>query len=167
MKISDFTIRQLTSEDWEQYRDTRLEAVRNHPDAFGSSYEEEKDRSEDGWKERIENAYIYGAFYSEELAAIVGLFLHKNLKMRHSAGLHGVYTKGKFRGFKLCKTLTQKALEELPPVIEKVVAHVTSHNEAAQKTYTDLGFETYGLDKFALKYNDVYYDEILMVKFLR
>jgi len=37
-------IRQLSSEDAALYKVLRLEALRNHPEAFGSDYEAEKDR---------------------------------------------------------------------------------------------------------------------------
>ena len=39
------SIRRLTPADVESYRDIRLEGLRLNPEAFGSSYEEERDRA--------------------------------------------------------------------------------------------------------------------------
>ncbi len=46
--MEQLKIRQLTAEDATLYKALRLEALRNHPEAFGSDYEAEKDRPSNG-----------------------------------------------------------------------------------------------------------------------
>jgi RimJ/RimL family protein N-acetyltransferase len=43
---------------------------------------------------------------------------------------------------------------------------VVSDNHPAKRLYESLGFETYGVERRALKYNGQYYDEDLMVLWL-
>jgi hypothetical protein len=40
-------IKKLDASRWQEYRDLRLESLQNDPQAYGSSYEEEKDKPED------------------------------------------------------------------------------------------------------------------------
>jgi len=43
---------------------------------------------------------------------------------------------------------------------------VVVDNKNAKKLYESIGFEIYGLEKRALKYNGIYYDEELMTFWL-
>ena len=46
-------VREVIAEDWEALRDIRLEALRNAPEAFGSTYEREAEFAEADWQRRI------------------------------------------------------------------------------------------------------------------
>ncbi|WP_059170388.1 GNAT family N-acetyltransferase [Bacillus sp. FJAT-27445] len=63
-------IKKLTEKDAELYRNIRLEALRAHPEAFGSSYEEELEYPLSLFEERFKNgpAVTLGAFVEGELA---------------------------------------------------------------------------------------------------
>ncbi|MGZ4132153.1 MAG: N-acetyltransferase family protein [Actinomycetota bacterium] len=52
MGSDPITIRAATLEDRESYRQVRLAALRTDPGAFGSTYEDERRRPEDYWRER-------------------------------------------------------------------------------------------------------------------
>ena len=45
-------IRRVTADEWREYRDIRLAALRDTPDAFGSTYGESATRPDEWWIER-------------------------------------------------------------------------------------------------------------------
>lgn len=47
------TIRRFEPSEWRVYRDLRLRALADSPNAFGSTYEREVARSDDEWSERL------------------------------------------------------------------------------------------------------------------
>jgi RimJ/RimL family protein N-acetyltransferase len=47
--------------------------------------------------------------------------------------------------------------------LEQLNLTVVSDNEPAKKLYKSIGFEVYGVEKNALKFNGKYFDEDLMV----
>jgi ribosomal protein S18 acetylase RimI-like enzyme len=51
--MSEITVRRLTEEDWAEYREVRLRALRESPEAFVASAEEEADYPEDRWRARM------------------------------------------------------------------------------------------------------------------
>ena len=57
-------IRLLNPLDAEKYLDLRLGALQNSPEAFASSYEEEKDQPVERYKTRFqsEDSFTFGAF---------------------------------------------------------------------------------------------------------
>lgn len=60
------TVRSITAGDWRDYRNMRLRALRDSPDAFGSTYAAEAVRTDDAWKSRIAEAIARekAGFYS-------------------------------------------------------------------------------------------------------
>ncbi|KGN38169.1 GNAT family N-acetyltransferase [Knoellia subterranea] len=51
--MSEISVRPLGEEDWQQYRDTRLTALRESPEAFVATAEEEDAYDEDFWRLRM------------------------------------------------------------------------------------------------------------------
>jgi GNAT superfamily N-acetyltransferase len=51
----DLVMRVLTGDDWPRWRDIRLSALRDAPDAFGSTYERETAFTEELWRGRLED----------------------------------------------------------------------------------------------------------------
>ena len=49
-------VRRLAPQDWPRYRDVRLRALRDSPDAFGSTLEREAHRTDAHWQERLTSA---------------------------------------------------------------------------------------------------------------
>jgi hypothetical protein len=51
--MSEVTVRVLAEDDWETYRQMRLGALKESPDAFVSRYDEEQGYDEDFWRLRM------------------------------------------------------------------------------------------------------------------
>ena len=47
------TVRRFLTEEWRVYRDLRLRALLDTPDAFGSTYEREASRTDAEWEDRL------------------------------------------------------------------------------------------------------------------
>lgn len=54
--MSEISVRPLGEEDWQQYRDTRLTALRESPEAFAATAEEEEAHDEDFWRLRMKRS---------------------------------------------------------------------------------------------------------------
>jgi GNAT superfamily N-acetyltransferase len=71
-----FLVRQPALEDWQALRDIRLEALRDAPSAFGSTYEREVVRGESQWRDRISRGGTFLAYLPEltapEPAGLIG-----------------------------------------------------------------------------------------------
>jgi GNAT superfamily N-acetyltransferase len=65
-------VRETAAADWQALRDIRLEALRNAPEAFGSTYEREVHRPEARWHEWIARGGMFLAFVPE-ISAPAGL----------------------------------------------------------------------------------------------
>lgn len=51
--MSEITVRALGEEDWQVYREARLAALRESPEAFVAGYDEESAYDEEFWRERM------------------------------------------------------------------------------------------------------------------
>ncbi len=143
---------------------------REHPDAFGTSYEEALARPLQTFAQRLREPdnWTFGAFEGEQLLGSVGLRREAGAKDRQKAMLWGMYTAPEARGRGIGKALLGEAIARARavPGLEQIVLAVTAHNTAARSLYTALGFQTYGLERHALKLGDRYLDEELMVLWL-
>ena len=73
----------LSCDDASAYRDIRLEGLRQNPEAFASTFEDERDRPLDWFGERITQSQIFGAVLAQGLVGVVGLRAHVDAKQRH------------------------------------------------------------------------------------
>ncbi|MBU8880482.1 GNAT family N-acetyltransferase [Bacillus sp. FJAT-29790] len=163
-------IRLLKPSDANDYRKVRLEALKNHPEAFASSYEEEVETSAEVYESRFlsVDSFTFGAFESEKLIGTVTLLKENKLKLKHRANIVAMYVSAEKRRMGTGKALITAALEKAKEVkgIEQVYLSVVSANESAKKLYSSFGFEVFGEDKRALKIGNTYYDDEHMVLFL-
>ncbi|HWM74940.1 MAG TPA: GNAT family N-acetyltransferase [Nocardioides sp.] len=74
--MSDSGARVLSEADWQAYRDLRLEALRESPDSFAASYDEESQHDEQFWRERMRGARRLMAERNGEAVGLVGLGIH-------------------------------------------------------------------------------------------
>jgi GNAT superfamily N-acetyltransferase len=74
-------VRTATMEEWQVLRDIRLDALRDAPNAFGSTYAEQAASAEADWRRRISRGGTFFAYAAEadgnEPAGLVGGFQEK------------------------------------------------------------------------------------------
>ncbi|WP_339249344.1 GNAT family N-acetyltransferase [Sporosarcina sp. FSL W8-0480] len=164
-------IRRLCTQDAEDYYGIRLEALQMNSEAFAVSYLEEKRQTAEKYKGRFGNddSLTFGAFDEDGLIGTVTLIPEKMMKLKHRATIVAMYVKPEKRGNGIAKQLLKEAISTARNLggIEQIHLTVVSRNKAANRLYTSIGFETYGIEKNALKVDGTYYDEELMVLFLK
>lgn len=168
-------IRRLTSADGAAFRELRLRALREHPDAFLVSAEEEEREPPSAWTERLrekETSHddaILGAFVNRRLVGTVGYFRERFSKTRHRAVIWGMYVAPEARRHGAGRALLDVALRDLRALGDVDVVHlsVVSTNVAARALYRTAGFAVWGLDRAAWKVGDAWLDEEVMTLRLR
>jgi ribosomal protein S18 acetylase RimI-like enzyme len=163
---SHLEIRLLTSGEAALYRDIRLEGLKRDPDAFSSTFERENAMPLKWFEERIVKGHIFGAFAGSELVGVAGYWQQEGAKVRHKAGLWGMYVRLGARGSGLGERLIEAVADHAFGRVELLQLSVASDNEAAIRLYQKTGFSEYGREMKALKDGERYFDEILMVRFL-
>ncbi|MBM7661060.1 ribosomal protein S18 acetylase RimI-like enzyme [Bacillus mesophilus] len=160
-------IKLLTPKDADIYRDIRLEALKANPEAFSSSYEEEKEYPLESFENRLKfnHFYTFGAFDESQLVGVVTLILETKNKTKHRANIVAMYVYPDRRKSGIGRMLMNEAINKAKEIkeVEQVYLSVTSGNEPAKKLYNSLGFKVYGVDKNGLKIGDLYFDDDLMV----
>jgi ribosomal protein S18 acetylase RimI-like enzyme len=155
-------IRPLGQGDLPLYRPLRLAALRQHPDAFGSSFEEEQD---DDLTRMIgaRPSVTLGGFVDEALAGIAGLVVSPRLKQRHKGHVVGVYVAPSCRRTGLAGALLDRLIQEARASgLVQLTLSVTVGNEAARRLYQQAGFIAYGVEPLSLRVGGVFLDEELM-----
>jgi RimJ/RimL family protein N-acetyltransferase len=160
-------IRLLSRADALAFRDIRLEGLHCHPEAFASTFEDERDRPLERFEELIAQSRIFGAVLSQRLVGVVGLRAHAEVKLRHKAMIWGMYVRREARQYGIGERLIDAAVAHVPGHVEQLQLAVVTENEVARRLYAKAGFIEYGHQINALKHDGRYYDDILMVKFLR
>ncbi|WP_223703582.1 GNAT family N-acetyltransferase [Sutcliffiella deserti] len=160
-------IKLLTPDDAANYRKLRLEALNNSPEAFSSSYEEEKEYPLETFKNRMnfQHIFTFGAFDEKRLIGTVTLICETKAKIKHRAHIVAMYVGAEHRKSGIGRALMKEAIGKAKGLgeIEQLHLSVMATNEPAKKLYQSLGFTTYGVDKKGLKIEGTYYDEELMV----
>ena len=158
-------IRQLEHADLAAFRAVRLLALQLHPEAFGSSYEEESRYTLDEFARFIAPpGATFGAFADGRLIGIAGLYVSPRLKRSHKGDVVGVYVDAAFRGSDVARGLIEAIIAAARQMkLRSLLLTVTVGNQAARKLYVSLGFHAYGIERRALQVDGVFYDEELMV----
>ncbi|MEO8771191.1 MAG: GNAT family protein [Ferruginibacter sp.] len=147
MKIN---FRILQSEDIESYRQVRLACLKNHPDQFGTTYEEEANTNplkfETILSTNNSHDFMFGAFDDKMLIGICGFIQQTRIKTSHLGEIVQMYVDpsyaGKGIGSQILKLAVDKAFENKK--IDQVLLSVVYSNEKAVSTYKKLGFAEYG-----------------------
>ncbi|TCZ80880.1 GNAT family N-acetyltransferase [Paenibacillus albiflavus] len=151
----------------------RLEALKNHPEAFSSSYEDSVQTPLEDVEKRIKNDkdnYILGAFTENgQLVGIAGFRREQGIKVKHKGMIWGVYVSAEHRGKGIAQSLIKEILTRGKEIegLMQISLGVTQSNKVAAELYKKLGFETYGVEKNALIYKNQGYDEELMNYFIK
>ena len=154
-------IRRLEISDASVYRELRLRGLREHPDAFTSSFEEENLRPPADTEKRLAAAsdtVMWGGFIEGALAGVVGMTRETRLKNRHKATLVAMYVAPEYGGRGLGLALVNTVVQAAGAAgVELLVLTVTEGNRQAAALYERAGFAAFGVEPDAIRVNGVPY----------
>lgn len=164
-------IKRLTHIDAENYWKLRLEALQQAPEAFITTYDEvaQKENAIEETRDRLlnPNNYTYGANIDNKLSGVVTMLRETHTKFAHKAHILAMYVAPEARCQHVGSKLLRKAIEDAEATgIEQLQLSVVSSNNTAKSLYKRLGFSCYGMEKDAIKVENRYFDEDLLVFFL-
>ena len=168
-------IRQLTLGDASSYHELRLRMLREHADAFTSSFEEDSQKPLAWIEKRIvaskdsPHDFVLGAFSEGgDLVGAVGLAVEIRIKQRHKGVLFGMYVAAESGAKSVGRSLLSRCLDRARaiPGLEQVNLTVTATNERARRLYEAAGFRTFGIEERAIKVGNTYYPKAHMVLYL-
>ncbi|MEZ0325229.1 MAG: GNAT family N-acetyltransferase [Fimbriimonas sp.] len=142
MKI---VVERLDPEEWQAYRDLRLEALKTDPHAFGSSYVTQVEYADGYWKGRLEQAQsgndnlLLFARENDRLIGMVGAFIIEE----GIAYVIAMFVRPEARGRGIGKLLLQTLISEIDRWLIIHTARLTVNKKQAPAfaLYTSLGFE--------------------------
>ncbi len=107
-----YQVRPLGASDVDAFRRVRLEALRLHPEAFGSAYEDEVQLDRAQFAERLAAARFtrFGGFAGDDLVGLVGLQVRAGAKERHKGHLFSMYVDAAHRRSGLSEQLVKAVI---------------------------------------------------------
>jgi RimJ/RimL family protein N-acetyltransferase len=168
--IDGIEIRAIRAEDLAAYKALRLEALRSHPEAYGSDYSEQVNEPDSFWEGRIRSSVegdasriVVAADAGGGLAGMAGVFRDGGVKLRHSAVLVAVYVAPRWRGRRLADAMVGEAVAWCAGVGVRIVRlAVATGNVPAIRCYQRCGFQVCGVQSEVIRVGDTYHDELMM-----
>ncbi len=162
-----FSIRRLNRKHLDAYIAIRLEALRNHPEAYGTSAESFAARPPEEVDEFLSRRAVFGVMTAADtLAGIVVYDRDAGERASHRGWLLQVYVRPELRGTGAALALLEAAAEHARSEVIQLHLMVGTHNQPAIRLYERAGFKIYGTEPRSLCVNGRYIDEHLMVRFL-
>ncbi|MCK0113694.1 GNAT family N-acetyltransferase [Ornithinimicrobium sp. F0845] len=106
--MSEISVRVLQEEDWPEYRDVRLRALKESPEAFVASAAEEEDYDEDRWRSRMQRSRRLLAEQDETVVGVVSVGSHK-IETPGAGELFGLWVDPAKRGSGVARKLLEAA----------------------------------------------------------
>ena len=138
-------VRETVPDDWQALRDIRLEALRDAPAAFGSTYEGEVQRGDDHWHNRIARGGTFLAFLpgpgASEPAGLIGGYQEDPATVE----LVSMYVRPRARGHGVGEALVAAVIDwAAERNATSVHLWVTEINSPARALYRRCGFTLTG-----------------------
>nr|WP_283814273.1 N-acetyltransferase [Bradyrhizobium liaoningense] len=161
---ADVEIRRLTVDDLDLFRDIRAEALRTHPQTFGSPEEDEGGEAMLAAYRRWLDGMVLGAFECGGLMGVAGFYVSPDRRSQHRGHIFTVYVREEGRGKGVGDRLIKELLAHAEARVEQVHLAVLLESTAAINTYKRNGFEIYGTDPAAVRMGEATYDKYFMVR---
>jgi len=164
---SGIQLRRLGPADAATFQYLRLQALREDPIAFATSYAAERDTPLDTVARRITpgtDRSIVGAFDGRGLVGVAAWHREEHRAMRHTGFVWGVFVKPTHRGRGLGRRLIDAIIFLARQADDIVALDLTaySHNTAAIALYESMGFVAYGRERAATCIDGRWHEDVRM-----
>ncbi len=161
----------LQPDEWQEYKNIRIEALQNEPQAFGANYEDALKKPDEEWIDRVKAAVTENkdimlfARVDGKIVGMIGAYFHKSPETETVGNIWGVYVSEAYRGKGVAKKLMEKLLERLRAKgLHEAKLEVNVEQSAALGLYQKMGFVIVEKLEKALVKNGKYYNEYRMRK---
>lgn len=129
-------VRRLRAEDAALWRDLRLEALTNHPEAYGATHDDWAGRPLSDFADSVEAGCILGAFKGEDLIGSMALDTWDS-----GGELSAVYVRADHRGKGIARCMFQTLRREAKGRgVRQLSLTVAEDNIPARRFYASAGF---------------------------
>jgi len=151
---------------WQEYRELRLRALRDVPQAFLDDPEDAQNWPAEEWQKRMENMYF--AEVEGKWVGMIGAYTEPKKKLQHISNVVSFFVLPENRGQGIGKALLLRVIDDAKnkKIIKKLQLGVVTTQESAVQLYLSLGFRKIGEQKYAVKVGDEYFDDLLMEMYL-
>lgn len=164
-----FIALKIKEDEWQKYKKVRLEALKNDPQAFGSSYDRENKKSDNEWKEKLmlsntaDSKKIFVGIDNDSngFLAIGAAYAENDLG---EWNLIAIYVDPKHRGQGISKILSSEIINTLKARrnVRRLILRVNVNQQAAVNLYRSLGFVIINKEEKQLLGDGNFYDEFEM-----
>lgn len=168
--MSSFVIRSANEVSTQEYKQLRLEALKEEPQAFATRYDDQKNVSDDQWQEWLQNYkdekhnFMLFAQYKNELIGMIGAFQKTEDIEKNRAQIIAVYVKKSHREKGISTMLLSEMLSLLKRKnIQQVYLCVNVDQIAAVTLYQHAGFVVIKKENMILGDNKMH-EEYIMEK---
>ncbi len=140
------TIRPFVPEDWEIFRDIRLQALRTNPTVYTGSYEESLARSPEEWRVMLagDAGCVFGLFDKTKVIGLTGIFATR--ENPQNARLVMSFIQPDYRGRRLSELFYKARIDwaiQNTSLKQIVVSH-REGNEPSKRAMLRHGFQSTG-----------------------
>jgi len=142
------TIRLFHAAEWREYREVRLRALEDSPDAFGSTYEDSVRYPDEHWMERLRRArsetdYPMAAIVDGTIAGIAWARIES--PEYRAAHLYQMWVDPMYRGRGIGRALMESAISwARRQNADRMILEVTCGDRPARRLYEAFGFTPIG-----------------------
>lgn len=166
--MSQFKLRVLAPENWAEYKSLRLNALKESPDSFGSTYEREAAFSDVEWIERLRANFegmislpLVAEIDGDLVGLAWGVIHHSDEKLAH---IYKMWVSPEARGKGIAMSfLNELKIWALSNSCTSIELAVTTSNDAAVSLYKICGFKADGVKKQLRAGSELLTQQMVMV----